>query len=159
MPEEIIYLLAVSMISSGHIAEGVWVLTRYDIFGREQDIGDLSESDLVFDGDVWALMFGVAAKGQSSKTAVNQGTVICSGLVTDLPLGLHAWKQQYPKATKKLFVQMPRHFAKSGTALARSLASKLQGRHIISAIAVLLRILHATGQAWKLCKGAPAGKC
>ena len=90
VPEEIIFLIAVTMIAQGHLPHGVWVLLQYDIYGREQDVENLWDADMLWDGSKLALQFGVAARGSSSKTGVNQGNIVRRALVTDLMLGMRS---------------------------------------------------------------------
>ncbi|CAK0906328.1 unnamed protein product [Prorocentrum cordatum] len=60
LPEEAIYAIVIYMFEHGHYLEGVWTLTQYDVYGREQEV----------------------------KTGTNQGAVIRRGVVANLALGL-----------------------------------------------------------------------
>ena len=88
MPEDIVFLVAVSLIGNGFVVVGVWVLLQYDVYGREQDMEQLATDDASFDGTRLALLLGVAARGESAKTGIYQGVIVRMGLVIDLVLGL-----------------------------------------------------------------------
>lgn len=92
VPEDIIMLIAVNLMASGCTEEAVWVLVQYDVYGREQDMQQLHVEHVSCDGHRVALLFGDSARGLSSKTGVNQGTIIRRGIMADLLLAMQEFR-------------------------------------------------------------------
>jgi hypothetical protein len=88
VPEEIIFLVAIDLIESGHVYEGCWVLWQYDIYGREQDMEQLHGADVHYDGKTLAIELGQASRGESVKTGHNQGVLLRRAEVIDIMLAL-----------------------------------------------------------------------
>ena len=90
MAEEAVFMVAHFFFKSGAYYEGAWTLLQYDVYAREQDMEFLRENDIVFDGRVVSLHFGVSTRGESVKTGTNQGATIRRGPVADIILALKA---------------------------------------------------------------------
>jgi hypothetical protein len=108
IPEEVVWLIALDMVQQGSVLEACWVLTQYDIYGREQDLEQLKFEDVHYDGKVMALDLGVSARGESTKTGSNQGVVVRRGFVVAILLCLRS----LCKPGKKVFPVSQAQFRK-----------------------------------------------
>ena len=86
--EEAVFVIALRMLAEGHVYEGAWILTQYDVYGREQDLAQLRGGDVHVDDRSVAMIFGEASRGESVKTGIHQGVVICRGPIADMMKGL-----------------------------------------------------------------------
>ena len=82
--EEMVWLLALHWAALGMLDEMMWLLLQYDAYSREQDMRLLCAGDVVDDKISVAFRVGVADRGQSVKTGINQGVVLARGWVADL---------------------------------------------------------------------------
>ena len=64
-----------------------------DVYGREQDMEQLSCEDVVCDGSRVAILLGNSSRGESVKTGMNQGVVVFRGVVSDLVMALVKYRQ------------------------------------------------------------------
>eukprot|EP00969_Alexandrium_andersonii_P291582 12887560-Alexandrium_andersonii.AAC.1 len=68
-----IWLTALSWARKGFVDQMLWLLVQYDTYARGQDMQQLCGSDVLDDGSAVAIRVGVAERGQSVKTGINQG--------------------------------------------------------------------------------------
>ena len=88
IPEEIVFMVGVSLIEQGHLHEGCWILVHYDSYAREQDMEQLWGADISWDGRSLAMVFGEAKRGESVKAGFNQGVVTRRAVIVDILLAL-----------------------------------------------------------------------
>ena len=88
IPEEIVFLIGVTLVEQGFLHEGCWILVQYDSYSREQDMEQLWGNDISWDGRSLAMVFGEAKRGESVKTGFNQGVVTRRAVIVDILLAL-----------------------------------------------------------------------
>ena len=76
MAKETIGAIFLKLISGGALLEAIIVLLSFDCFLREQDWEQLRTEDVQDTGDVMALLFGRAERGERSKTGQGQGLLV-----------------------------------------------------------------------------------
>ena len=76
VPWEVITVVVRELVKEGRYEEGVAIWFLYDVYAREQDLDGLRGEDIAGRGDSCAVRFGVAARGERSKTGPDQGAVV-----------------------------------------------------------------------------------
>eukprot|EP00959_Pyramimonas_sp_CCMP1952_P417840 8754200-Pyramimonas_sp.AAC.1 len=56
-----------------------WTPVQYKVYGREQDMEMLRESDIIWGGRNGGFVFGAPARGEEGKAGSNQGVVAPRG--------------------------------------------------------------------------------
>ena len=76
VPWEVITVAVRELMKEERFEEAVAIWFLYDVYAREQDLDGLRGEDISGRGDSCAVRFGVAARGERSKTGPDQGAVV-----------------------------------------------------------------------------------